>query len=288
MVKARQYGDGSFCEGILSQDIISIGSPTQKLSTLAYFGLITADDGNFLDMDGILGLGFKNLSDGNPTFVDMLQQSQVIRNRVFALYLNTGPYNESEYGSPASYLQIGGYDLKTYSTAATFEAVFDVTEAAWWTVAFTSCSMNGTIIATDFTGIFDSGTSLTWAPFDPFVEIYYFLVNTTARNCTFDFYYYLILCDDTNSTTLPGLTLRTSTGTITGSAKNLWLCDSGFCILLIMPGDMWIFGDSFLRTYYTVYDMDKLTISFASAVASTSFSDRLAVIGFLAYLIGFS
>jgi saccharopepsin len=267
-------------------DVILLGNSSSNLKTPAYFALITRDSGFDNERDGILGLAFSTLSGNTPTFIDMLQQSGVIKNRVFGLYLNTGPYNETEYGSPASYLQVGGYDLQTYSTSATFEAVFRVTQAAWWTVAFTSCSMNGKTLATGFNGIFDSGTSLTYVGSGVLTEIFNYLVNTQARNCTHDSSFYdAIACDDKNSASLPGLTLKTTTGTIMGAAKNLWTCDSGKCILLILEGDLWIFGDSFLRTYYTVYDMDHLTISFAPAVSA---SERIAAIGFLAFFIGFS
>jgi hypothetical protein len=49
-------------------------------------------------------------------------------------------------------------------------------------------------------------------------------------------------------------------------------------------GDEWILGNSLLRTYYMVYDMDDLTISFAPAVNPALFSgsERMAVTGFLA------
>jgi saccharopepsin len=289
-VNTRQYGDGSLCDGVLSKDVISIGSNSSKLSAFAYFALVTSDSGTFSDMDGILGLGFKYLSDENPTFIDVLQEVGAIKKRIFGLYLNTGLYNESEYGSPASNLQIGGYDLQAFSTSSSFEAVFNVSEAAWWTVEFTSCSMNGKTLATNFTGIFDSGTSLSLVGSGVLTEILNYLVKTQGRKCGFDSSNYVIICEDKNTASLPGLTLTTSTGTITGAAKYLWECDSGQCVLLIAESDMWLFGDSFLRTYYTVYDMDHLTISFAPAVSqnSKSGSERIAAIGFLAFLIGFS
>jgi hypothetical protein len=230
------------------------------------------------------------MSDENPTFIDQLQQAGVITNKVFGLYLNTGSFNSSGYGNPASNLQIGGYDLQTYSTTSTFAAVFDVSEAAWWTVAFTSCSMDGLNLATSFTGIFDSGTSLTIVPATVLVEIYKYLVNTKGKSCEVVLSLAIILCVDDGSSSWPGLTLTTTKGSIKASAKTLWNCASGECILLIQAGGdtEWIFGDSFLRTYYTVYDMDHLTVSFAPAVGVPSGSQRMALVGFLAFIIGFS
>jgi hypothetical protein len=240
-------------------------------------------------MDGKMGLGFNSLSAGNPTFIDMLKESGEIENRIFGFYVNTVPFNSFGYGFPASNLQIGGYDLQTYSTSPIFTAVFYVSEAAWWTVSFTSCAINGDMtLETSFSGKFDSGTALTVVPNAAFAMIFSYVVNLQSRNCVIDSELNMIVCEDNNRDYLPGLTLVTSTGSITGAAKNLWECKSGKCLMLVEEGNEWIFGDSFLRTYYTVYDMDHLTISFASAVTSKSRSKIMGIIGLLVWAIQFS
>jgi hypothetical protein len=275
--------------GVLSKDVISIGSSSNKLSTSAYFLSVTNVSSNFVHIDGKLGLAFNALSGGNATFIDLLQQNDVIKNRIFGFYLNSASFSDFEYGSPASNLQIGGYDLKTYSTSATFEAEFVLSDVRWWTVAFVSCSINGTItLAINFAGKFDSGSPLTIVPDSVFNSIYNYLVSFQGRKCEIDSVLNMILCEDINRTGLPGLTLVTSTGSITGAAKNLWWCKSGQCLFLVAEGDEWIFGDSFLRTYYTVYDMDYLKISFAPAVNSKAGTAGMIRIGLLAVVLGFS
>jgi hypothetical protein len=107
--------------------------------------------------------------------------------------------------------------LQTYSTSTTFEAVFHVTEAAWWTVAFTSCSMNGTKLTTSFTGKFDSGSGITIVPNAVFTGIYDLLVKTQNLNCVRSIDLQIISCED--SGTLPGLTLVASTWRIVGEGK---------------------------------------------------------------------
>jgi hypothetical protein len=274
-------------------DIISIGSFPNNLTANATFVLITRNQGTFDHIDGVMGLAFNKLSNGVPTFIDSLKITGVITRRVFGFYINSASFSGFEYGSPASNLQIGGYDLQTYSTSTTFKAVFHVSEAQQWNVSFISCEIDiGIPLAFIFNGIFDSATALTVIPGSAFSMLYYWLVQSQGRLCWIDSDSLLIVCQDKERATLPGLTLVTITGNITGTAENLWHCKSEGCVLLVEEGDEdeWIFGDSFLRTFYTVYDMDNLTISFAPAVVSKSNygSERVTAIGLLAFLIGFS
>ena len=65
-----------------------------------------------------------------------------------------------------------------------------------------------------------------------------------------------IVCICTSPNALMGLAVEINGALLNVSASSIWTYNNGNCHLLIKNSDWWLFGDVFLRNFYTVYDMD--------------------------------
>ena len=69
---------------------------------------------------------------------------------------------------------------------------------------------------------------------------------------------------------MPGFNVTIGADTLEVPSSSVWYYSKKQCLLLMtdLGSDFWIMGVVFLQNFYTVYDMDNLTISFAPAVSS--------------------
>lgn len=256
-----------------------MGDTGIKSGTLTYFALVTQDSGfDHFDADGLLGLGFSGLSDNNPTFIQSLKSAGNITVASFSMYLNNlGPFGKHDgYGTPASNMQIGTYNLTKYSTSLVFTASIPVTsDPGYWQATVQGISI-GTYSLGALSVIFDSGTSLIAADSISFSNIYNYLSGVYTCQTDGNF----IECDCSGGpASMSGLVVLIGTVPLPVPSSRLWLEQDGQCLLLIENGggDFWILGDVFLQNYYTNYNMDTLIVSFAPAVnANWSSADKIA------------
>ncbi|XP_018472390.1 aspartic proteinase A2 isoform X2 [Raphanus sativus] len=156
---AIHYGSGSV-SGFFSYDAITVGDLIVKDQE---FIEVTSEPGlTFLvaKFDGLLGLGFQEISVGNatPVWYNMLKQG-LIKKPVFSFWLNRDP--KSEEGGE---LVFGGVDPKHFKGEHTY---VPVTQRGYW-----QFDMGEVLIAGKSTGycgsgcsaIADSGTSLLAGP----------------------------------------------------------------------------------------------------------------------------
>lgn len=153
------YGSGSIY-GFFSQDNVRVGDAVIKDQVFAEAtreGLLM-----FLlsQSDGILGLGFQNMSVGKvkPVWYNMVQQGLVTR-QVFSLWLNRDP--KSEIGGE---IVFGGVDWRHFSGDHTF---VPIAQSGYWQI-----EVGDFLIASSATGlcgdgcaaIVDSGSSFIAGP----------------------------------------------------------------------------------------------------------------------------
>jgi phytepsin len=163
---AIQYGTGSM-EGFLSQDDVTLGDVTVKGQV---FAEATKEPGlTFVaaKFDGILGLGFKEISVNRvtPVWYNMLDQ-KLVKEPVFSFWLNRNADDES-----GGELVLGGVDPKHYKGEHVYTPV---TRKGYWQFDLGDVTIDGRstgFCAKGCSAIADSGTSLLAGPSGIVAEI---------------------------------------------------------------------------------------------------------------------
>ncbi|OJK05153.1 hypothetical protein ASPACDRAFT_110400 [Aspergillus aculeatus ATCC 16872] len=245
---AIRYGSGSL-SGFVSQDTLTIGDLTIKEQD---FAEATQEPGlafAFGRFDGILGLGYDTISVNKivPPFYNMLKQG-LLDEPVFAFYL--GDANKEGDSSEATF---GGVDKSHY----TGELIkIPLRRKAYWEVDLDSIALGDDVAELENTGvILDTGTSLIALP-SSLAEMINAQIGT----------------GQSKRSSLPDVTFALSGHNFTISAFDYTLETQGSCISAFMGmdfpepvGPLAILGDSFLRKWYSVYDLGNSAVGLAKA-----------------------
>jgi cathepsin D len=259
---AIQYGSGSL-SGIVSQDTVTVGSITVKNQL---FAEALKEPGLAFVMakfDGILGMGFPQISvNGIPPVFNNMVDQQVIAKPTFSFWLNRKAA-ETDGGE----LVFGDVDSSHYT--GEFSDV-PLSKDGYWQI-----KMDGVKLGSDSTSfcnggcqaILDTGTSLLAGPTAEIKAINEKIGATPVANGE-----YSIDCSKISSLPDISFTLNGKDFVLHGSDYVLQVsalgqteCISGFMGIDIPPpaGPLWILGDVFLGTYYTVFDYGNNKVSIA-------------------------
>ncbi|KAJ5095390.1 Peptidase A1 [Penicillium alfredii] len=253
-----RYGSGSL-SGFVSQDVLQIGDLKIKNQD---FAEATSEPGlafAFGRFDGILGLGYDTISVNKmvPPFYNMLNQ-KLLDEPLFAFYL--GNANKEGDNSEATF---GGVDKNHY----TGELIkIPLRRKAYWEVDFNAIALGDNVAELDNTGvILDTGTSLIALP-STLAE----LLNKEIGAKKGFTGQYTVECDKRDS--LPDLTFTLAGHNFTIGPYDYVLEVQGSCISSFMGmdfpepvGPLAILGDSFLRQWYSVYDLGNSAVGLAKA-----------------------
>jgi cathepsin D len=259
-----QYGSGAVA-GELSTDVTSIAGVTVKDQT---FAEITQEDGlAFIaaKFDGILGLGYPQISVlGVPPVFDNMVAQKLVQDAVFAFYLTR---NDSV--ATGSEVVFGGIDKNHYKGDITY---VPVSRKGYWQFNMSTISIGGTD-GVGCTGgcqaIADTGTSLLAGPSGEVKKI-----NEMIGAAPFINGEYMVNCNLLDS--MPDVafkingrvfTLKPRDYVLQVSQGGMAICLSGF-IGLDVPapmGPLWILGDVFIGRYYTIFDRANDRLGFADA-----------------------
>ncbi|KAJ5584462.1 uncharacterized protein N7459_004262 [Penicillium hispanicum] len=253
-----QYGSGSL-SGFVSQDTLRIGDLKVEKQDFAEAtnepGLAFA----FGRFDGILGLGYDTISVNKmvPPFYNMINQG-LLDEPVFAFYL--GNTNKEGDESEATF---GGVDKSHYTGELT---KIPLRRKAYWEVDFDAIALGDNVAELENTGvILDTGTSLIALP-STMAELLNKEIGAT-KGFTGQ---YSVECDKVDS--LPDLTFTLSGHNFTIGPHDYVLEVQGSCISSFMGmdfpepvGPLAILGDSFLRKWYSVYDLGNNAVGLAKA-----------------------
>ncbi|OMJ66017.1 hypothetical protein SteCoe_37289 [Stentor coeruleus] len=269
----NSYIDGSGFSGDLAQDIIKIGEDFEALS---YFVLSTSNtnfDYEKNNCDGLIGLGFKEASDGYPTCIDSLKSSGIIDERIFSLYLNDleSEADENMEAYPPSNLEIGGYDLDKYSESGEVLVKIPVTIDKYWGTDLIDVYYEGAKIGSQKDIIFDCGTSLIYASSNDYKEIVDYMLNTSDQDCETD-NDGTLLCSCSDIESMPSLSFKYNGVELMLESSATWVKYSNsrcFLNLYDSKDTHWVLGGTFLKKYYTIYDMENKEISFYPAVQAS-------------------
>lgn len=247
-----QYGSGAV-SGFISKDTVTMGDLTIKDQL---FAEVTNEPGlafAFGRFDGILGLGYDTISVNKvpPPFYSMIDQG-LLDSPVFAFYLGDT--------SDSSEAVFGGIDESRYTGKIT---TIPLRRKAYWEVTLDSISFGGESADMDMGAILDTGTSLLALP-STIAEL---LNNQIGAKRSFTGQY-TIECEKRDG--LPDLTFTLNGSNFTIGPFDYILEAGGSCISAFTgmdipepAGPLIILGDSFLRRYYSIYDLGKGAVGLA-------------------------
>lgn len=255
---AIRYGSGSV-EGYISKDTVQIGDLKIKDQL---FGEATSEPGlafAFGRFDGILGLGYDTISVNGipPPFYSMVDQG-LLDEPVFAFYLSDTNSKEAE-----SEAIFGGVNKEHYTGEMT---KIPLRRKAYWEVDLDAITFGGETAEFESTGaILDTGTSLIALP-----STLADLLNKEMGAKKGYNGQYTVECSKRDS--LPDLTFTLTGHNFTIGPYDYILEVQGSCISSFMgfdipppAGPLVILGDSFLRRYYSVYDLGNNAVGLAKA-----------------------
>jgi len=243
------FGTGEI-SGVFIQDDVCIGS---LCSNIHFVGATdeTEDPFSSFNFDGVLGLALPQMAQGKDfSVMDKLVQSRALRQPLFSVFLSDSDMESSE-------ITFGGVKSEHMVTDMFWRPVSK--ETGYWQVKIEDITINNKkqSLCSDCEVAVDTGTSQLAGPTDVITEL-------TKR---LD-----VKSDCSNFKSLPDL------GFVVGenimNLKPTDYVDKGpdGCEVSLMPldvpppnGPLFIFGDPFLRKYYTAYDSANRRVGFATA-----------------------
>ncbi|XP_056272429.1 gastricsin-like [Pseudoliparis swirei] len=258
------YGAGSLY-GVLGYDTVNVGGIVIDNQEV---GLSTNEPGQVFEVakfDGILGLSYPSILAGGATPVmDNMINQHLLDANIFAFYL-------SREGQQGSVLSFGGVDNSMYRGQIYWTPV---TSESYWQIGVDGFKINNEDTRWCSQGcqsIVDTGTSTLTAPSQLLGSIMQAIgaqQNQYGR--------YMVDCSQINNLPTLSFVISGVSFPLTSSAYISQHYQNGYqyCSVDIAPTylpsrdgrPLWIFGDVFLREYYSVYDRINNRLGFAQAV----------------------
>lgn len=235
------YGSGE-CSGFGSNDIVTIG---ENSANMTFAEMKTEGSISFLaaTFDGIMGLAFPQISVGDiPPPLKVFYDNGLIDKYLVAFRLGKESGEEGE-------IDIGDWNPDAFEGEITW---FPTSKELWWYFEFDAITLNGTDtnLCAQFpngkcAAILDTGTSMFVGP-TKYMDVIMKDINIDA------------MCHDLDSNPVVGFSIGGTEFTLKPSEYVMNI--QGAC----MPGmmgmdlgvDFFILGDTFLRKYYSIYDMN--------------------------------
>ncbi|KAM8779991.1 gastricsin [Rhynchonycteris naso] len=256
-----QYGSGSLT-GFFGYDTLTVQSiqvPNQE------FGLSENEPGtNFVyaQFDGIMGMAYPALAEGGATTaLQGLLQEGALTSPVFSFYLSN--QQGSQNGGAVVF---GGVDNSLYQGQIYWAPV---TQELYWQIGIEEFLIGGQASGWCSQGcqaIVDTGTSLLTVPQQ------YMSALLQATGAQEDQYgQFVVNCNYIQN--LPTFTFIINGVQFPLPPSSYILNNNGYCTVGVEPTylpsqngqPLWILGDVFLRSYYSVYDMGNNRVGFATA-----------------------
>eukprot|EP00126_Sphaerothecum_destruens_P009879 Sdes_comp20616_c0_seq1m15684 len=275
-----RYGSGAV-EGFLSQDAVQVAGMTIERQV---FGETTAEPGEaFLNghFDGILGLGFRQIAKNGatPPFYNMIAQ-KLIKKQLFSVWMNS----KARPGHGGE-IVFGGIDQSHFLGDIHW---VPITKQGYWQIRLDHVRVEASGISvrpeniTFNTGFFsangaiciaDTGTSLITGPLEEIRAIHQ-LLGATITQSEGGQEMYSVDCESVDL--LPAIHFSLGGHEYPLKPEHFisreqrpdgsFACISGLMGLQNKAlGPLWILGDTWLRRYYTVYDLENLRLGIAVA-----------------------
>jgi len=261
-----QYGSGPV-EGTFGSDTVKVGDIEVKNQAFAMVTKVSFGPLNLAfaagKFDGLLGLGFKSISQYNiPTPFETMVEQKLVDEPVFAFYLQSDASKSGE-------LVFGGID-KSHFTGELKKV--PLTSETYWEVSMDQLNFGGEKVASSQKAIIDSGTSLLAGP----TEAVKALAEKVGAQLVMGKEYTI---DCSKVASLPKLTVTLGGHDFDLEGKDYTLNAGGQCLFAFIPldvpaprGPLWIMGDVFMKKYYCIFDYGNKQMQIAP-VATQAKSD---------------
>ncbi|KAK3397028.1 aspartic peptidase domain-containing protein [Sordaria brevicollis] len=248
------YGTGAVA-GTLARDSVSLAGISIDMS----FGLAneTSSDFTHFAFDGILGLDMAvGSTDG---FITELVKQKVLQSNIFAVTLGraSDPNNEGQ-------ITFGAVDSTKYKGDITYTDLAKDNKGAW-VIPIDGFGFGGKKVTLNGrTTYIDTGTSFAFGPQSDVTALHKLIPGSTTVD---EVTWYVPCSDSPIEVTFSGVTYKISSKDWqAGSGTS---CRSNIYGREVVAGG-WLLGDVFLKNVYSVFDVDKKRIGFATKVEPTS------------------
>jgi hypothetical protein len=243
------FGTGEI-SGVFVQDDVCIGS---LCSNVHFVGATdeTEDPFSSFNFDGVLGLALTPMAQG-PDFsvMDHLVKSKALRHPIFSVFLSDSDMEASE-------ITFGDVKEEHMSSSMFWSSVSR--DTGYWQVQIEDITINNEkqSLCNNCQVAVDTGTSQLAGPTD--------VINDLSKRLN-------VKSDCSNYDKLPNLGFVVDEHIMNLSPQDYVDKGPDGCEVSLMPldvpppnGPLFIFGDPFLRKYYTSYDMENKRVGFATA-----------------------
>merc|ERR1712137_779278 len=248
------YGTGSMKGNLVYDDVTVGGLEVTKQEFAQATSLAAFFTGS--PFDGILGLAYQSISADNvPTFFDNAVKQNGI-DSVFSFYL------DSTSGSNSSVLTFGGYDSNYFSGSITYHQLFldvgDYYMIQWDGVSVGTTTIDANCGTLGCRAIVDTGTSFIIGPNRVISEILSDLnVNSNCNGV--DSLPDITFTIGNNNYAIPSSIYVIRETNLLGNT----VCEPA---LAGTVGSEWVWGDTFIRAWYSVFDHGSLRVGFARSI----------------------
>lgn len=245
-------------QGIISKDTVNIGGiliPEQEFGEgTKVFGAVFRE----AHFDGIFGLGFDNIAAGGMAspLTNMVADKSLYR-PMFSLWLNG-----TEEGDRSGELILGGVDRSRFEGEVSFAPVI---RKGYWEVTLQRVSVGSEKMAMRRPAAIATGSTLIIAPEDDAHRIH-----RALRMAKTDDGRHVIPCGEVAS--LPSISFSIGGANLTLTPNDYIINWHGDCMSAIIghdiqspTGPIWVLGTTFLRPFYTIFDMARRRVGFAKA-----------------------
>ncbi|EIN04225.1 acid protease [Punctularia strigosozonata HHB-11173 SS5] len=288
------YGKGFF-NGFLGTDTVSVAGFTVP-TVIVETGVSTSDAFSFRQLSGIMGFGWGKISNsGFNTFAEQLVSASVLSENVVSFHLgraidSASPQQAESNGTSKSggSLTIGGVDSSTFTGSIDF---YPIVAEAHWVVQADGMAVNGSLVpgTSGVQAMMDTGTSLVVMPDAIFDALTTAMGAKVVQGAAF------MLCDSVPANVslrlggkdygfaLEDLVLGAVPVNTTALSQQLGFPEGTLACLLPFSGGqsqselgqtapMIIFGDSFLKSWTSVFDIGNKQVGLAAASPASSLS----------------
>jgi len=239
-----QYGSGS-CKGFASKDVVNIGGIG---TSMTFAEMKTEGSISFLaaKFDGILGLAFQNISVQDiPPPLKVFYENKLIDQYMVSFKLGKEDGQDGE-------MTIGGYNPDAFTGEITW---FNIAKELWWYFDMDDILVDGVssgqcknATRDKCQAILDTGTSMILGPVENMDVIMKDVeVDANCQNLEKNPTITFVIGGHEFPMTPEDYVLKVSSG---GQSE----CMPGMMGADIVP--FYILGDTFLRKYYSIYDMN--------------------------------
>ena len=258
-----EFGEGN---GTLGYDTVSLSKEGPQAAKHPLVLMQNFTDVYDSDSDGFAvrakqGLASQARPEGSKTLVDTLKEHGVIEKNVFAFYLA----GFSDHNKPQSSLSLGSYNLTQYALSD-FSYIRLRNLSGFWVVTLNSFKTNKAEMPESAPVIIVPTISYIGIPFGAY-ELYRFEVCRIVK-CDPNTDGVSFECPNGEEESLPDIVFKLDNTDFPLSYKHYIAKEGNTCYENIRSnfGAVYVFGSSFMRAYYMVFDKDNYRIGFARSI----------------------